>query len=129
MPVTYTNSLRGDAFPQFNKSFLWEDDPAEDASFVGFVRALLDRFEPNLRIRNVVIDRSGNPEFRWENWSNSSGTWAQVGTGSLPIGAVGVYWSDNRSSQGLRIAPVDMDIYWECDVRGRALSIDSLVVP
>lgn len=129
MPVTYTNSLRGTGFPQFRKSFLYVDDPAEDDAFVAFVRENLDQFSPNLKIRNLTIDRTGAPEFQWDTWSSQSGEWAQTGTASLPIGSVNEYWRTTNSSQGLGVAPFDMTNYWECDEYGRALDINSLVAP
>jgi hypothetical protein len=134
MPVTYTNSLRPDSFPGFRKSFLYINDSNEDAAFVGFVRETLDQLAggTDLRVRNLVIDRSGAPSFQWETWErqwvDDEQVWVQTGSSSLGIGAGGTYWRYTASA-ALRVAPFNMTYYWECDDLGRAYDVNDLVVP
>ena len=131
MPATYTNSLRGSAFPQFRASFHFTNDPAEDDEFIAFALATLAVYyqDVDMVYRNVIIDRTGTPAFQWEQWEQVDGEWVQVGNGSKTIGTADSFWRSNASRFNLGIAPLDMNIYFECDERGRALSIDSLVVP
>lgn len=131
MPLTYTNSLRALGFPAFSQAFNWTNDPNEDQAFLDFcVEVLEGNWGQGYTIsdiyRNLVMDRSGvDPTVRWDHWEDG----VFVEAKSRVIGTAQAYWADTNSKRDLGVGPRDMNIYWECDVRGRALSIDDLVVP
>jgi hypothetical protein len=128
MPLTYVNSLCAGTAP-FAKAFHWVNDPAEDQAFLDLAVQELDKFwdDVSLVYRNLTMDRSGaEPTVRWEFWDYGE---TYVGPDFVVVGTAESYWSPNLSKRNLGIGPTDMNVYWECDERGRAYSIDNLVVP
>jgi hypothetical protein len=136
VPLTYINSIRAVGTTHFKRAFHWMDDLAEDQAVLDFALDVLNSSwnnESDQVYRNLVVDRSGSvPTARWDLWepTGPGGSYEFVEAGEKAIGPADSYWAANQSSRDLGIGPMDMElVYWECDERGRAFSIDDLVVP
>lgn len=128
MPLTYVNSLAAGTAP-FRKAFHWLDDPAEDQAFLDFAVETLENSWDDVPLvyRNLVLDRSGTePTVKWDLWDYGTDF---LGPRELVISPVGSYWAANNSKRNLGVGAMDMELYWECDNRGRAFTIENLVVP
>lgn len=128
MPLTYVNSLAASTLP-FRRAFHWLDDPAEDQAFLDFAVEELDSAwdDVSLVYRNLTLDRTGaEPTVKWDLWDYGT---EYLGPRELVIAPAGSFWAANQSKRNLGVGAMDMNLYWECDARGRALTIDSLVVP
>lgn len=143
MPLTFANSMRTSGTTGFRETFRWVDDPTEDQAFLDFCIALVQKgwgtgYDVSEIYRNLRMDRSGpDATVRWDHWEptgpwdpvTQDNAWEPYGAKELVVGAAGSYWADNRSKRTLSVEALDMDVFWECDERGRAYSIDKVVVP
>lgn len=137
MPVTYTNTLTNPSGSvPFRKSFRWMNDPDEDAAFLDFIIEITDPSrggDAELYYRNLTMDRTGEPTVKFDLWEQTGpgNSWEFQSAREVVIGSAESYWAYTTSVswRNLGVGPMDMNIYWECDERGRAFTIDNLVVP
>lgn len=138
MPEILINSLRANGSPTVRRVFKW--DGSDDTGLIDYLVAERAR-ENRHDMRDFSVDRSGVvPTLRYQRYErdnsdpnvpveerpwNSTGDWREL---PLSIGdwiAAVDFWSAPGFAPGRWVLPY----YWECDERGRAFSIDDLVVP